>query len=566
MTYLFQTIFTSIADYLLEAFSFHYDEPLLFTHLFFWIFLLIVLAGYSFVFKLQGDKVKWKILYLLVVSFYFYYKTSGVFIILLWYVIVMDFFIGKKIHEAKKTFIKKIWLTLSIANSLLLLSYFKYSQFFVESINQLFHANFQYVNYFSIFTNTYLNTHFDIDKLIFPVGISFFLFQTMSYVIDVYQKKVEPLDSIVDYGFFVCFFPHLVAGPIVKAHDFLYQIKMPYQLSILEFKQAWWLIMKGFLKKIIADYLAVQMIDKIFDNPNYFTSYENFLAIIGYSYQVYADFSGYTDMAIGIALLFGYRLKRNFNYPYKAQSPSEFWQRWHISLSSWLKEYLYIPLGGNRSITWASYVVLLIITLFLTLMYGGFWMLGIIAIVFIILFVWSKYNEAVRIAFERDVNIMVTMLLGGLWHGSSWLFVIWGGLNGLAVVVHKQWEKISPFKTSTHFVVKFLLMLMTLLFISFTRVFFRSQTLENALKMTDKLFAGWEWKYISSINWHYKESLLLLFCMYVIHWMPEKWRERVYGKIYDIPIILLVPITCIVVLLMYQLMSAESKPFIYFQF
>ncbi|GIV27030.1 MAG: alginate O-acetyltransferase [Bacteroidia bacterium] len=561
-----ENIRSQFLNYIIEAFSFHLNEPLLFTQLFFWIFLLIVLGGYIFVYNLQGEKVKWKVLYLLLVSFYFYYKTSGVFIILLWYVIIADFFIGKKIYESQNASTKKWWLTLSIANSLLLLSYFKYSQFFVESFNQLFHTNFQYVNYFSIFTNACFNTHFDIDKLIFPVGISFFLFQTMSYIIDIYQRKVEPVNSIIDYGFFVCFFPHLVAGPIVKAHDFLYQIRMPYQLTILEFKQAWWLIMKGFTKKTIADYLAIQMIDKIFDNPNYFTSYENFLAIIGYSYQVYADFSGYTDMAIGIALLFGYRLKKNFNYPYKAQSPSEFWQRWHISLSSWLKEYLYIPLGGNRGITWASYIVLLIITLFLTLLYGSWWMFVFIVLILLVLIIWSKYNASVKRAFERDVNIMVTMLLGGLWHGSSWLFVIWGGLNGLAVVVHKQWEKISPFRNTNSIIVKLSLMILTLLFISFTRIFFRSQTLESANKMIYKLFNGWEWKYIGEINWHYKDVLLLLILMYILHWMPEKWREKVFQKIYLLPIWLLVPITCIIVLLMYQLMSAESKPFIYFQF
>lgn len=542
------------------------NEPLLFTHLFFWIFLLVVLLFYSFLYNLQGKNYQWKILFLLLVSFYFYYKTSGVFIILLWYVIIADYFIGKKINQSSNSKIKKWWLALSICNSLMLLGYFKYSQFIVESVNQLFHTSYSYVNYFSIFSNTFFNTHFDIDKLIFPVGISFFLFQTMSYVIDIYQQKTQPVRSIIDYGFYVCFFPHLVAGPIVKAHDFIYQIYLPYQLTIEEFKQAWWLIMKGLSKKIIADFLAIQMIDKIFDNPNYFTAYENFLAIIGYSYQVYADFSGYTDIAIGVALLFGYRLKRNFNYPYKAQSPSEFWQRWHISLSSWLKEYLYIPLGGNRGATWASYFVLCIILVFMLLLFGNWWILGIFALVFLAMIGLSRWSEKFRRWFERDVNIMVTMLLGGLWHGSSWLFVIWGGLNGLAVVLHKQWENISPFKNTNNRVVKFILMLLTLLFISFTRIFFRCPTLENAMKMIDKLFSQWKADYLWSISWHYKETLILLVLMYFIHWMPELWREKLYQSIYKIPVYLLVPLTCLIVIVLYQLMSAESKPFIYFQF
>ena len=542
------------------------NEPLLFTHLFFWIFLLVVLLFYSFLYNLQGKKYQWKILFLLLVSFYFYYKISGVFIILLWYVIIADYFIGKKIAQLSNLKIKKWWLGLSICNSLMLLGYFKYSQFIVESVNQLFHTSYSYVNYFSIFSNAFFNTHFDIDKLIFPVGISFFLFQTMSYVIDIYKQKTQPVRSIIDYGFYVCFFPHLVAGPIVKAHDFIYQIYLPYQLTIEEFKQAWWLIMKGLSKKIIADFLAIQMIDKIFDNPNYFTAYENFLAIIGYSYQVYADFSGYTDIAIGVALLFGYRLKRNFNYPYKAQSPSEFWQRWHISLSSWLKEYLYIPLGGNRGATWASYFVLCIILVFMLLLFGNWWILGIFALVFLAMIGLSRWSEKFRRWFERDVNIMVTMLLGGLWHGSTWLFVIWGGLNGLAVVLHKQWENISPFKNTNNRVVKFILMLLTLLFISFTRIFFRSPTLENAMKMIDRLFSQWKADYLWSISWHYKETLILLVLMYFIHWMPELWREKLYQSIYKIPVYLLVPLTCLILIVLYQLMSAESKPFIYFQF
>jgi D-alanyl-lipoteichoic acid acyltransferase DltB (MBOAT superfamily) len=542
------------------------DEPLLFTHLFFWLFLLVVLFFYSFVYNLKDEKVVWKILYLVLASFYFYYKTSGVFITILWYVIIVDFFLGKKIARAQNVSLKKIYLGISIANSLLLLGYFKYSYFIVESVNQLFHTSFTYVNYFSVFTNEFLNTHFDIDKFIFPVGISFFLFQTMSYVIDVYQKKVEPLDSIVDYAFFVSFFPHLVAGPIVKAHDFIYQIRMPYQLSIVEFKQAWLLIMKGLSKKIIADFLAIQMIDKIFDNPNYFTAYENFLAIIGYSYQVYADFSGYTDIAIGIALLFGYRLKKNFNYPYKAQSPSEFWKRWHISLSSWLKEYLYIPLGGNRSITAASYIVLFIIMLFLILLFGNITILFILIAVFLLFFVLSRYNERFRRVFEQDINIMVTMLLGGLWHGSSWLFVIWGGLNGLAVVIHKQWEKISPLKNSQNIFVKFSLMITTLLFISYTRIFFRSQTLENAIKMNEKIFSKWNFEYILPISQHYADVLILLLLCYIFHWLPEKWKETIYNSVTKLPIALLVIISCVIVLLLYQLMASNFRPFIYFQF
>ncbi len=537
-------------------------EPLLFTHLFFWIFLLIVFLIYSFIYKKQ----KLKILYLLLVSFYFYYKTSGVFILLLWFTIISDFFWAKQISQTQNTLYKKLFLSISVILNLLLLSYFKYSVFIIDSINNLIGGTLHFTNYFSMFTNSFFSTNFDVDKLIFPVGISFFTFQTLSYVVDVYRNKVETLKSVTDYGFYVCFFPHLVAGPIVKAHDFIYQIYQPYQLSVLEFKQAWLLIIKGLSKKIVADFIALQMVDKIFDNPNYFTAFENFLAIIGYSYQVYADFSGYTDIAIGIALLFGYRLKINFNYPYKAQSPSEFWKRWHISLSSWLKEYLYIPLGGNRNTTITSYILICFVSVVMLLLFGNllilYFIFGLITILFLLAFISKKFRQIIN----TDINIMVTMLLGGLWHGSSWLFVIWGGLNGIAVVVHKQWEKISPFKTTRNKYIQFALILGTLLFISFTRIFFRSQTLEGAGKMLNKLFSMWEWYFIPEIVLHYKDVLFLLLIGYIIHWLPEKARQYVYNKVYNIPLYALIPMTCCIILLLYQLMSSESKPFIYFQF
>lgn len=561
-------IINYIQDYLSHFVSlllYQQKEPLLFTHLFFWLFFLVILFFYSFVYHFQGKKIELKILYLLLVSFYFYYKTSGVFIILLLYVIIVDFLLAHKIAQAQGTK-RKLFLSISITNNLILLCYFKYSQFFVESINQLLGTNYQYVNYFSLFTNKFLHTHFDIDQLIFPVGISFFLFQTMSYTIDIYRDKIKPLTSIIDYGFYVSFFPHLVAGPIVKAHDFLYQIRLPYQLSVQEFKYAWLLILKGLSKKIIADYLAIQMIDKVFDNPNYFTAYENFLAIIGYSYQVYGDFSGYTDIAIGVALLLGYRLKKNFDYPYKAQNPSEFWKRWHISLSSWLKEYLYIPLGGNRNITLASYILITIILLFMVLLFGNLNILFIALAIVLVLIVVAYLSPSFKRVLQTDINIMVTMLLGGLWHGSSWLFVIWGGLNGLAVIIHKQWEKISPFKNTNNKLLQFYFMLTTLLFISYTRIFFRSATLENALKMNEKLFSSWKWDSIIPITQHYLDVLGLLSLCYISHWLPEKWRQSIYTYIYKIPVYLLPIITTIVILTLYQLISTDTKPFIYFQF
>lgn len=262
-----------------------------------------------------------------------------------------------------------------------------------------------------------------------------------------YRGKVEPVKNIFDYGFFVCFFPHLVAGPIVKAHDFLYQIYQPYNLKRSEFGLAVFWILNGFSKKIVADYLAVNFIDRIFDNPALFSGMETILGVFAYSIQIYMDFSGYTDMAIGLALILGYRLKTNFLSPYKATSVSDFLEMLlGISLSSWLQEYLYIPLGGNRNGSVGSYVCMGIIAMFLVLLSGKFWLVFVLAFSAVLVLMLAYFWSAFRKSLNTNINLMVTMLLGGLWHGSSWLFVIWGGLNGLGLVVHKLWERISPFK------------------------------------------------------------------------------------------------------------------------
>ncbi len=334
----------SLLDFVKPYVTYVKGQPIIFTQLYFWGFFAIVLAFYSLLYK----KNTLRTFYLLLVSFFFYYKTSGVFLILLLFTICSDYNWGRWIHKSKSLTAKKAMVAASMVINLSLLCYFKYAYFFVESVNQLAGTDWAFFNHFSQFSNTFLGTNDPIDKLILPVGISFFTFQSISYIIDIYREKVTPVKSIFDYGFFVCFFPHLVAGPIVKANEFLYQIYEPYKLSRHQFGMAIFWIINGLGKKILADYIAVNYIDRIFDNPTYYSGVETLFGIFGYSLQIYADFSGYTDIAIGIALLLGYHLKTNFKSPYKAQDVSEFWKRWHISLSSWLKDYLYIPVGGNK--------------------------------------------------------------------------------------------------------------------------------------------------------------------------------------------------------------------------
>jgi D-alanyl-lipoteichoic acid acyltransferase DltB (MBOAT superfamily) len=272
--------------------------------MFFWGFFAVCLLGYSFIYKTN----KARSIYLLIFSFFFYYKTNGVFILLLLFTILSDFCWGILIARSTETYKRKLFLTFSVILNLSLLCYFKYSYFFVSSGNQLFGTNHQYFNEFAKFSNTFFGTEFRLDKLLTPIGVSFFTFQSLSYTIDVYRNKVEPVKNIFDYGFFVCFFPHLVAGPIVKAHQFLYQIYQPYNLTRVEFGMAGFWIMNGFAKKIVADFIAVNFIDRVFSSPHLYTGLEAVMAIFSYSLQVYMDFSGYTDIAIGVALLLGYRL------------------------------------------------------------------------------------------------------------------------------------------------------------------------------------------------------------------------------------------------------------------
>lgn len=538
------------------------EQPLLFTHLFFWGFFAVVLLGYSFIYKQN----KARSIYLLLFSFFFYYKTNGVFITLLFFTIISDFYWGKRIAASSNQSHKKLFLTISVLLNLTLLCYFKYAYFFASSSNQLFGTNFTYFNHFANFSNTFFGTEFRLDKLLTPIGVSFFTFQSLSYTIDVYRDKVKPVTNVFDYGFFVCFFPHLVAGPIVKAHEFLYQIYQPYSLTKFEFGMATFWIMNGFAKKIVADYIAVNFIDRVFSSPHLYTGVESVMAIFAYSLQVYMDFSGYTDMAIGIALLLGYRLKTNFKSPYKALSTSEFWKRWHISLSSWLQEYLYIPLGGNKTGTIGSYICIIIISAFMVLLSGKIWLLYFLIGFFLLLIFLSVMFPTIKQNINTNINLMVTMLLGGLWHGSSWLFLIWGGLNGLGLIIHKFWQKISPFKNTESVPIKIVLMLITLTFISFTRIYFRSPSLDVVNEIYDRIGNHFSLYLFFDIVKGYWAVLLVVFLGFLVHWIPETYKEKYRNAFANLPIPGLVFACVFIVFCLYQIMSSQMQPFIYFQF
>jgi D-alanyl-lipoteichoic acid acyltransferase DltB (MBOAT superfamily) len=555
-------VINDILTYLKPLFVYVKGQPVIFTQLYFWGFFSVVLAIYSLLYK----KNNLRTFYLLLVSFFFYYKTSGIFLILLIFTIVSDYNWGRLIHKTESVKRKKLYVTISMILNLTLLCYFKYAYFFVESVNQLAGSDIHFFNYFTQFSNTYFSTNDPLNKLILPVGVSFFTFQSISYTIDMYRGKVTPVKSIYDYGFFVCFFPHLVAGPIVKANEFLYQIYQPYNLTRKEFGYAVFWIINGLGKKILADYIAVNYIDRVFDNPNYYSGVETVFGIFGYSLQIYADFSGYTDIAIGIALLLGYRLKTNFKSPYKAQDVSEFWKRWHISLSTWLKDYLYIPLGGNKQGTIGSYICIAFLSVVLVMLTGKIWLLLVLLLMAIVLVLLAYFFPKVKQSVNTNINLLVTMLLGGFWHGSSWLFIIWGGLNGLGLVVHKLWHKISPFKESNSFFVKGFLVLLTLTFISFTRIFFRSDSLETVNLIFDRITNHFGAALIFDIIRGYALVFSVMLLGYLIHWIPESAKERYRSRFAELPLPAMSISVVAFAFCIYQMVSGEMQPFIYFQF
>ncbi|HIB52092.1 MAG TPA: MBOAT family protein, partial [Candidatus Marinimicrobia bacterium] len=263
----------------------------------------------------------------------------------------------------------------------------------------------------------------------------FFTFQTISYSVDVYRGLVKPVRNILDFGFYVSFFPQLVSGPIVRAATFIPQLYKKYTLTKIQFGTAVFMILNGLIKKLfLADYIAVNFIDRVFSNPLIYTGFENLMALYGYSLQVYADFSGYTDIAIGLALLMGFQLPKNFNSPYKATNTGDFWKRWHISLSSWLKDYLYIPMGGNKSGSGFSYISLFIIVFIISVLSATIWVPIAILSGIITVYVVGRIIPTFNNWVSTNINLMMTMLIGGLWHGASWNFVVWGGLKGFTLV------------------------------------------------------------------------------------------------------------------------------------
>lgn len=494
--------FSQLIDFgrLREVFVYNPEAPLIFSSgLFLWLF-----AGFLTVYTLLQRKHTARLLFVALFSYYFYYKSSGWYFVLLAAVTVWDFCTALLMSRTQNRYGRKAWVVLSVGMNLGLLGYFKYTNFLGSVITSLMGGQFTALDIF------------------LPVGISFFTFQSLSYTIDVYRREIPPLKNFLDYAFFVSFFPQLVAGPIVRARDFIPQIRKPLFVSQEMFGRGIFLIVVGLFKKVvISDYISVNFVERIFDNPTLYSGVENLMGLYGYALQIYCDFSGYSDMAIGIALLLGFHFNMNFNSPYKSASITEFWRRWHISLSSWLRDYLYISLGGNR--------------------HGK---------------------------FRQYLNLIITMFLGGLWHGASWNFVLWGSFHGVALALHKGWMALLGKKKGEerHGFRRFLGVVVTFHFVCFCWIFFRNADVNNSMDMLRQIFTAFRPQLFIQLVEGYWRVFALMGIGYLLHFAPDSWERACCRGVIRLPFLGKALLMIALIYLAIQMKSSEIQPFIYFQF
>ena len=465
------------------------------------LFFFVVLIFVRVVFK-KSDNSKKNIL--LVASYYFYMCWDWRFSFLIFSITLINYLIGPKIYQAKNKYQKKIYLSLSISISLLILAYFKYFNFFIESFNEVlslfgFHNEISYLN------------------ILLPVGISFYTFQSISYTLDIYRERTSPVSSFRDFALFVAFFPQLVAGPIVRASHFLPQLKSDYTEETEQpIESGLALMIRGFVKKIlIADILALHIIDPAFADPSLYSSAFLLIALYAYSYQVYMDFSGYTDIARGAARCMGYELQINFNRPYLATSVGNFWQRWHISMSSFFRDYLYFGLGG------------------------------------------SKYGNVYR-------NLFLTFIMIGIWHGAGWNFIVYGAIHAL-MICWERWRRerrkakgVADSNYSTFGTVLQIAMVFNL--ISFSRVLFRGGSIEHAIGYMGSMlsFSGSRFP-LGALGF------VALLAAVLMHYTPQSWSykwKHLYCKIPAFAQAIIIAFTIYLTIIL----STGSAPFIYFQF
>jgi len=453
-----------------------------------WIFLLFFLAFYIVFFLTK--RTRFKDPWLLICSYVFYGWWNPLYLVLIAWSTTVDYSMVALMARSRE---RRLWLSLSVFNNLALLGFFKYGGFVADNLNQLL----------STLGILYSLPHPDV---LLPVGISFYVFQSLSYTIDFYRGKIEKEKSFIRYATFVSLFPQLVAGPVERAGNLLPQLRSRISLTWKDVSDGLSLFVVGLFKKVaLADSLALY-VDRAYDVPEQFGGTALLFATFAFGWQIYFDFSGYTDMARGIGRLIGIRLMLNFNNPYLATGLGDFWNRWHISLSSWFKDYVYIPLGGNRKS------------------------------------IPSTYR-----------NMALTMLISGLWHGAAWTFVIWGGLHAVGRFATRELERSGFYRTRVPRLVK---QLLVFAFVTFTWIFFRAASLDDALLIVVRIFSD---------GWADPEFPLLMLFLILSVWLYQFVMESRFKPILcAAPVRVGLAVGMILYLAVFT--SASTQPFIYFQF
>ena len=537
----------------LQQFLYDSKNPLLFNNGFFvYFFTLFILLFFAL-----RNHHKARRYVFCIFSLYFFYKASGWFVGLVLVSAVVDFFLSNAIYREKSQSRKKFLLVLSILFNLGMLFYFKYTDFFIEISNSLFDTNFNPLN------------------LILPIGISFYTFENLSYTVDVYRGEFKPANKFSDYLLFLAFFPKLMMGPIVRAHDFVPQINEPYVISERDFAKGFFLIISGLIKKlVISDYITLNMVDYMFDNPALHTGVENLMAVYGYAMVIYCDFSGYSEIAIGIALWLGFKIPPNFMSPYQSLNITEFWRRWHISLSTWLKDYLYIPLGGNRNFSIASFIFV-----------GGFlvgsFIMGVelfhlsnlwaavVSAVLLLIFIIPALITRKTSGIAANFNLLTTMLLGGFWHGASWNFIIWGAIHGVGLGIHKIWmlltdKSFAAFNQSR--IYKIISGILTFHFVCFAWIFFKAEDLEIAKTMIYQIFNNFDISVFGPFYDNYKGVVWMILAAMVLHLIPDNLADKVIARTKTIPMVVYILVFFLFLILYGYFKSAEQVMPIYLQF
>lgn len=536
-----------------DQFLYDKDNPLLFNNGFFVFFFAVFIVLY-YKFRNHFNIRRYIFCFF---SLYFFYKASGVFVLSVILSATVNFMASNAIYKQTDALVKKVLLILNILFNLGLLFYFKYTNFFVALSNDLFQTGFNPLN------------------IALPVGISFYTFENLSYTIDVYRGNFAPAKRFTDYLIFLSFFPKLVMGPIVRAHDFVPQINRPYVIDNRDFAKGFYLIISGLIKKlVISDFITLNFVNYIFDDPARYTGVENLFAVYAYAIVIYCDFSGYSDVAIGIARWLGFTIPPNFLSPYQSKNTTEFWRRWHISLSSWLRDYLYIPLGGNRNASAGTWI-------FSVLFFAGAYMMGThllkldwyismaLSSVILLLFLLPAIIAKEKKGVAANLNLLTTMLLGGFWHGASWNFIIWGALHGISLAIHKVWMMVTGkafAKISDRWWYNAIAIIITFHFVCFCWIFFKAADYPTAAAMIHQIFTDLDFSVWKAFAGNYWSVLVMMGIAYLLHAIPDGLADRLAIRFRNTPLIVYLVVFFLFVILYGYFKSAEPVLPIYLQF